>query len=220
VLSRRAAPDPGQVPLRRPAGAMRRLASAALVATAVAVGLFTVSGKAPAGSTALLASHDLAAGAMLGADDVDVVSRPAGQLPSGALGTSGEVVGRVLASAARKGEVLTDVRLVGPALVDSLAPGQVAIPVRVADAAAAALVRPGDHVDVLVAVEGTAAAQTVVTAATVLTRPDVTGAGGLLEASSDDGRGGLVVLGVLRQDAGPLAGAAALGPLSLTLRGS
>jgi pilus assembly protein CpaB len=198
---------------------MRRLASAALVATAVAVGLFTVSVKAPAGTAALLASHDLGAGAMLGANDVEVVSRPAGQLPSGALKASGEVVGRVLASAARKGEVLTDVRLVGPALVDSLAPGKVAIPVRVADAEAAALVRPGDHVDVLVAVEGTTAAQTVVTAATVLARPEVTGAGSLL-GSGDDGRGGLVVLGVLRQDAGALAGAAALGPLSLTLRGS
>jgi pilus assembly protein CpaB len=220
VLSRRTAPDPGQVPLRRPAWGMRRLASAALVATAVAVGLFTMSGKTPAGTPTLLASRDLAAGATLRADDVEVVSRPEGQLPSGALTTSGEAVGRVLAAAARKGEVLTDVRLVGPALVDSLAPGAVAIPVRVADAAAAALVGPGDHVDVLVAVEGTAAAQTVVTAATVLARPDATGAGGMLDASGDDGRGGLVVLGVLREDAGALAGAAALGPLSLTLRGS
>jgi Flp pilus assembly protein CpaB len=198
---------------------LRRLVSAALVATAVAVGLWATSGASPAGAPTVVASHDLAAGATLGADDVEVVSRPGGQRPSGALTTSSDVVGRVLASAARQGEVLTDVRLVGPALVDSLVPGQVAIPVRVADAAAAALVGPGDHVDVLVAVEGTAAAQTVVSGATVLTRPDATGAGGLLGASGDDGRGGLVVLGVLRQDAGALAGAAALGPLSLTLRG-
>jgi pilus assembly protein CpaB len=207
------------VPLRRRTGAWRRLASAALVATAFSVGLFALSEPAPAGTPVLLASHDLAAGATLAADDVQVVARPAGQLPSNALTAPGDVVGRVLASAARRGEVLTDLRLVGPSLVDALAPGEVAIGVRVADAAAAALVGPGDQVDVLVAVEGAATAQTVTSAATVLARPSAAGAGGLLGGSTDDGRGGLVVLGVARRDASALAGAAALGPLSLTLRG-
>jgi pilus assembly protein CpaB len=191
-----------------------------MVAAAVATGLFTLSGRAPAGTPVLVASHELAAGATLAAGDVQVASRPAGDLPSGALSMPTEVVGRVLASAARQGEVLTDVRLVGPALVDALAPGEVAIGIRVADAAAAALVGPGDEVDVLVAVEGAATAQTVATGATVLARPDAGSAGGFLGPVADDGRGGLVVLAVPRQDANALAGAAAQGPLSLTLVGA
>jgi Flp pilus assembly protein CpaB len=194
-----------------------------MVAAAVATGLSTLSGKPPAGTPVLLASHDLAAGATLAAGDVDLVSRPAGDVPAGVLTAPSDAVGRVLASAARQGEVLTDVRLVGPALVDALAPGEVAVGVRVADAAAAALVGPGDQVDVLVAVEGAGTARTVATGAVVLARPaagGAGGAGGLLGGSTDDGGGGLVVLGVAREDANALAGAAAQGPLSLTLEGA
>lgn len=189
------------------------------MAAAVGTGLFTLSGSPPAGTPVLLASHQLAAGATLTAGDVELVSRPAGDLPSGVLTSPGDAVGRVLASAARPGEVLTDVRLVGPALVDALAPGEVAVGVRVADPAAAALVGPGDRVDVLVAIEGAVTAQTVARGATVLARPAAAGAGGLLGGSGDDGRGGLVVLAVARPDANVLAGAAAQGPLSLTLGG-
>jgi Flp pilus assembly protein CpaB len=191
-----------------------------MVAAAVATGLFALSGKPPAGTPVLLASHDLAAGATLAAGDVDLVSRPAGDVPAGVLTAPTDAVGRVLASAARQGEVLTDVRLVGPALVDALAPGEVAVGVRVADAAAAALVGPGDQVDVLVAVEGAGTARTVATGAVVLARPAAGGGGGLLGGSTDDGAGGLVVLGVAREDANALAGAAAQGPLSLTLEGA
>jgi Flp pilus assembly protein CpaB len=199
---------------------VRRLASAALVAAAVATGLLVLSDPAPAGTAVLVASRDLAAGTVLTAPDVRVDRRPPGDLPDGTLGSARDVVGRVLASGARRGEVLTDVRLVGPSLVDTLAPGQVAVPVRIADAAVAALVAPGAHVDVLVAVEGGGPAQTVVTDATVLAIPASTGSGGLLGSTSDDGRGGLVVLGAGGQDARALAGAGAQGPLSLTLRGT
>ena len=220
MLSGRLPHDPGRVPLRPRTGTVRRLAAAALLATAVATGLLAVSDPAPAGTPALLASHDLAAGTVLTAGDLTVESRPRAQLPDGALTSSGAVVGRVLAAGARRGEVLTDARLVGPSLVDTLPPGQVAVPVRVADAAIAALVSPGDHVDVLVAVEGAGTAQTVVTDATVLARPGPAGLGGLLGTPGDDGRGGLVVLGAAVADARALAGAAAQGPLSLTLRGT
>jgi pilus assembly protein CpaB len=223
VLKRRTPRDPGRVPLRRRTGTVRRLASAALVAAAVATGLLALSDPPPAGTPVLLVARDLAAGTVLGPGDVQLTPRPADQLPDGTLTSARGVVGRVLASGARRGEVLTDVRLVGPSLVDTLAPGQVAVPVRVADAAAAALVAPGDHVDVLVAVDGAGPAQTVVTDATVLARPGSTGSsasGGLLGTPSDDGQGGLLVLGAGPQDARALAGAAAQGPLSLTLRGT
>jgi pilus assembly protein CpaB len=220
VLSRRPPPDPGRVPLRRRTGTVRRLVSAALVAAAVATGLLALSDPAPAGTPVLVASRDLAAGTVLDAGDVQLDPRPPADLPDGTLASTRDVAGRVLASGARRGEVLTDVRLVGPSLVDTLAPGQVAVPVRIADAAAAALVAPGAHVDVLMAVEGGGPAQTVVTDATVLAIPASAGPGGLLGSTSDDGRGGLVVLGAGGQDARALAGAAAQGPLSLTLRGT
>lgn len=208
------------MPLRRRTGTVRRLASAALVVAGVATGLLALSDPPPAGTPVLLASHDLAAGTVLVAGDVQLAPRPPAELPDGTLASTRDVVGRVLASSARRGEVLTDVRLVGPALVDSLAPGEVALPVRVADAAVAALVAPGDHVDVLVALEGGGPAQTVVTDATVLARPGSPASGGLLGSRSDDGHGGLVVLAASAVDARTVAGAAALGPLSLTLRGS
>jgi pilus assembly protein CpaB len=190
------------------------------VTAAIATGLLALSDPAPAGTPVLVAARDLAAGTVLTARDIELDARPPADLPDGTLASTRDVVGRVLASGARRGEVLTDVRLVGPSLVDTLAPGQVAVPVRIADAAAAALVAPGAHVDVLAAVEGGGPAQTVVTDATVLAIPTSTGSGGLLGSTSDDGRGGLVVLGAGGRDARALAGAAAQGPLSLTLRGT
>jgi Flp pilus assembly protein CpaB len=197
---------------------MRRVLSAVLVACAAAVALTALARPAPSGVPALVATHDLAPGSALAPDDVRLASRARAQLPHGYLQAPGEAIGRVLASGARAGEVLTDVRLVGPRLVDSLAPGQVAAPLRVADASAAALVGPGDHVDVLVAADGTGAARTVVRSATVLVRPPPGDGGGVLGAPTDDSRGGLLVLGVGSGEAEALAGAAAQGPLSLALR--
>ncbi len=217
-MSRGPARDPGRVPLRRRRWALRRVVAAVLVAGAATVALLVLTSPTPAGVPALVAARDLAPGSALGPDDVRLASRALGQLPQGYLRAPDEAVGRVLASGARAGEVLTDVRLVGPHLVDSLAPGQVAAPVRVADASAVALVGPGDRVDVLVGVDGTGSARTVVRSATVLVRPQPEAGGGVLSTPTDDSRGGLLVLGVESQQAEALAGAAAQGPLSLALR--
>jgi Flp pilus assembly protein CpaB len=192
--------------------------SALLLATSVAVALVAVSRPAPPGASVLLAAHDLAPGVTLDGDDLREASRPSGTLPDGALTSTDQAVGRVLASGARGGEVLTDVRLVGPGLVDVLPPGEVAAPVRIADASAAALLVAGATVDVLVAVEGGMSAQTVVHDATVLTRPQPSASGGLL-GPEDDAAGALVVLATTADEARSLAGAAARGPLSLALRG-
>lgn len=210
--------DPGQVPLRRRRWALRRVLSALLVAVAATVTLVVLTRPAPAGVPVLVAAHDLAPGSVLTPDDVKLAPRSRAQLPDGTVPSSDAAVGRVLSAGARTGEVLTDVRLVGPRLVDTLAPGEVAAPVRVADAAVARLVGPGDRVDVLVAVEGTGGARTVVRSATVLARPDTAGGGGMLGGPADDDRGGLLVLGVGSGDAEALAGASAQGPVSLALR--
>jgi Flp pilus assembly protein CpaB len=68
------------------------------------------------------------------------------------------VLGRLVAGPVRRGEPLTDVRLLGPSLLAAVArgPDVVAVPVRFADAGAAALLRPGDRVDVLAAPPDTA----------------------------------------------------------------
>ncbi len=76
--------------------------------------------------------------------------------PDGALTAVTEVVGRPLAGAVRRGEVLTDSRVVGADGPDP-GPGRVAIAVRPADPAIVQLLQPGLAVAVMVLSEtGTA----------------------------------------------------------------
>ncbi|MEU6849246.1 hypothetical protein ABZ901_04830 [Actinacidiphila alni] len=91
-------------------------------------------------------------------------------------------------------------------------------PVRIADAAAVALLRPGDHVDVL------ASSRVVAASATVVTVPDRTGGSStagdsaVSDTVSGSGNGGaLVVLAVPRRIAAALSGAAVTTPLAVTL---
>jgi Flp pilus assembly protein CpaB len=185
------------------------------VAAAVVVGVLAFTGPAPSGTPVLLVARDLPPGEVVEPADVTLAARPAADVPEGALTRADEAVGRVLTSAARSGEVLPDVRVLGPSLLDRLGAGQVAVPVRIADAAVTALVRPGDTVDVVVA--GDTGARLVADAATVLALPQSDDGSGLL-GGTGGGAGGLVVLAVSRGDAVALPGAAAQGPLSLSLR--
>jgi pilus assembly protein CpaB len=71
-------------------------------------------------------------------------------MPAGASRRAAGLIGRTAAGAVRRGETLTDARIVGPGLTAGLRPGEsAAVPVRLADPDAAALIRPGDRVDVL-----------------------------------------------------------------------
>jgi len=206
------------VPLRRQRRGLRRLASAGLAAAALAGALQVLAPDPAAGVLAVVLARDLAAGAVIGPQDLRSVHLPAGMLPRGAVGAV-QARGHLMASAGRSGEVLTDARLVGPGLLVGQDPDRVAAPVRVADPAAAALVSPGDRVDVLLATQGRADAEVVVRSATVLARLLApTSGSGLLGGSVDTASGGLLVLAVSAPDAAALAGAAARGALSLTLR--
>lgn len=214
--------DPRQVPLRRQRPGLRRLASAGLAAAALAGVLRVLAPDPVAGVPALVLAKDLAAGTQIEADDLRPVLLPATLLPRGAL-SAAQAIGHLMASAGRSGEVLTDARLVGPGLLAGQDPSRVAAPVRVADPAAAALVWPGDLVDVLLATEGRAVAEVVVRAATVLARPSApTSGSGLIGGGAgnpgDLTSGGLLVLAVAAPDAAALAGAAARGALSITVR--
>ena len=113
-----------------------------------------------------------------------------------------------MAGPVRAGEPLTDVRLLGAALLPD--GPEVATPVRVAERATAALVRPGDVVDVLSAAPDGGAAASVVSAVRVLAVP---------LADGDPGEGALLVLAATRSAAARLAAAAVTGRLSVVVHG-
>lgn len=120
----------------------RRLLAGVLALLAVVLGLQAARPAAPPTASLTVARHDLPAGAVLTADDLTTVAVPPDAVPAGAQRSAD---GRVLASALRRGEPITDRRLVGPGLTAGH-PDLVAVPVRLPDAGMAALLRVGDHV--------------------------------------------------------------------------
>ncbi len=196
--------------LQRALSRHRVLLAAGLAAGSVATAV-TALAPPPAPTTAVLvAARDLSPGVPLAAADLRTVALPAGRAPSGALRDPADAAGRLVPGPVRAGEPLTDVRLLGPGL---LPPGrEVATPVRVAERATAALVHPGDVVDVLSATPdgSAAAAATVVTAVRVLSVP---------LGDDDPGEGALLVLAATRSAAARLAAAAVTGRLSVVVHG-
>lgn len=192
--------------LLRAAARHRALLAAGLAAASVAAGLSAAVPAAPRTVAVLSAAHDLAAGAMLGPDDLVTAELPPELVPAGALVDATAVAGRLVAGPVREGEPLTDVRLLGAGLLP--AGSDVAVPVRLAEPATGALVRAGDTVDVLsAAAEG---ASVVATRLPVLSVPDLGDAAG---------EGALVVLAASRSTAARLAAAAVTGRLSVVVHG-
>ena len=197
-------------------GGPRRLLAALCVGVAVLAAVKAVA--PPADRTVLVwaAARDLSGGSPLTAHDLRSIALPVAAVPAGVLHAGTQIIGRLLAAPVRQGEPLTDVRLLGPALLTALPdPGLVAVPVRVADgSAAAALVHPGDLVDVL-AVDDAATGRvggrpvTVASAVRVVAVPAHGGVAG-------DG-GGLVVVAASRVQAAALAAASVGARLSLAL---
>ncbi|MCV7440905.1 flagella basal body P-ring formation protein FlgA [Mycobacterium paraense] len=128
----------------------RRVTAAGLV---VLAGVATLRSD-PGGDDAdvVVAARDLRPGAALTADDVRLEKRSATTIPDGSRSDVATVVGSMLASPTRRGEVLTDVRLLGSRLAESTAgPGARIVPLHLADGALIDLIRVGDVVDVLAA---------------------------------------------------------------------
>ena len=200
--------------LQRALSRHRILLAAGLAAAAVAAGLTAVAPPQEPRVLVLTAAHDLAAGAALLPEDLVAVAVPSALLPAGALQDTAHAVGRLAAGPVRRGEQLTDVRLLGAALLPremggsaGRAGSEVAVPVRVAEPLVAALVQPGDRVDLLAAsAEGGSAAATVAAAVRVLSVPAV---------RDDTGEGTLVVVAADRPTAARLAAAAVTSRLSL-----
>lgn len=195
----------------------RRLAAALLAAGALVLALAPAT---PPPATAveehltavLVAARDLPAGLSIGPGDLRPEQRTSDQLPEGALSPGADVVGRVVTGSVRRSEVITDLRLLGPGLSASLGAGVVASPIRLVDLDVAALLRPGDRIDVLAATDDASTAVVVAAGVVVLAVP--------LAESEDSERAqplGLVVVAVDQETAGRLAAATASSTLTATL---
>lgn len=145
-----------------------------------------------------LTAAALAASAAHGTAPPQVVAAPHGPAPT---------------ASARVGSHAASV----PAAHDA-ADALVRAPVRIADAAAVALLRPGDHVDVLASSRVVAASATVVTVPDHTGGPSAAGDSAVPDTVSGSGNSGaLVVLAVPRRIAAALSGAAVTTPLAVTL---
>jgi pilus assembly protein CpaB len=201
----------------RAIGGRRRLLAASFLAVAVAAGLQAVRPDAVPTVTVWAAAHDLNGGRPLSAADVRTVALPVAAVPAGALRAGSRVVGRLLAAPMRRGEPLTDVRLLEPALLSTLSDHNlVAVPIRIADGSAAALVRPGDVVDVLAVTDPTAGGAAGAATATALASGLRVLAVPARDRSSGDDAG-LVVVASTRAQATALAQASSTTRLSLAI---
>ncbi|UJW35002.1 hypothetical protein L3Q67_15210 [Saccharothrix sp. AJ9571] len=189
-----------------------RVSLAALLAlTAVAIALSPVfMPPGPAGEPTLVAARDLSPGTLLAPADTKVIHIPGELRPSGALSGFRESGERLLTSAARAGEPLTDVRLVSPSHGP---PGTSTVPIRLADPDVADLLHPGTRVDVVAA---DAHRRQLASAVTVVTVVTPTGDSPKLRSNSTQGP--LVLIAVPSDAATPLASAALDTPVTITLR--
>jgi pilus assembly protein CpaB len=169
--------------------------------------------RPPPRTPVLVAARDIPGGVPLQRAAVRIARLPASLVPAGALRSADAAVGRTVGAPLRRGEPITDVRLVGTALAASLAgTGAVAAPVRLVDADTAALLRPGDAVDVLAAPQhgDSGSARVVAPDARVMAVPPPD------PDSTVDGA--LVVLAMSENAARTVAAAATSGQITVTLR--
>lgn len=182
---------------------LRRTAAAVLVG--IAVLLVAAPRAGPAGVPVLVTAVELPAGATVRGADLAVREWPAELVPAGTLRSPDAADGRVLVGAAHAGEPLTDLRLVGAGPVPS---GAAAVPVRIADAAVAALLVPGNRVDVV-----TVAAQSEQPAVLAVDAPVLA-----VLAEEKGARGRLVLVGMSRDAATRVASATLTDQVTITLR--
>ncbi len=213
----------------------RQLLAALLVGVAALLTISLVRPAAPSTTPILVASRTLPAGHAL--TDGDLLSTPwpdsIGEPPATA--ELDQLRGRVTAGPVAAGEPVSLTRVVGPGLLEltgsaSADPtGFVAAPVRLADAGQAALIRPGDIVDVIAARAidgGGQSADLVASDVRVITIAAEAGGGSSLLSSSGDSTsassepGNLIVLAVTSAVATELAAAATRSRLSVVLKPS
>lgn len=182
----------------------RRLLAAGLAAGALALAIEAASPAPPATTPVTVAAKDLRGGAVVNGSDVTTAKLPPDAVPDRAL-TRSDVIGRTLAGPMTKGEVLTDVRVVGESMTAGWGSAMTAVPVRLADAGAAALLSPGDRIDVVAAgVDGAGGVDVVAYGVPVLT----------VTKSKQLSGGGLVMVAASADQATSIAGAAVASQLT------
>lgn len=146
--------------------------AALLLGIAAFAALEVLKPVAPPTVTVVTARHDLAAGSVLSARDVAETSFPAELAPAHRAGAA-ELIGKTLNGAVARGSVLTTSALAGTAWAE-LPRGFAAVPARISDVAIAALLQPGQRVD-LAAVDPRAPSEAhrLVSGAVVLAVPSV-----------------------------------------------
>lgn len=190
---------------------LRRIAAVALLLLAAALAVLPAPGPTHGDVSVVTAAHDIAPGRALRADDVALRSVSAEVVPAGALTDPTAVRGRILAGAARSGEILTDVRVTGPALTH-LAGGDgehAAVPIPLSDLAVAGLIRPGRRVDVIAA-GGSGPPDVLARNAAVLAVRAV-------DDGSDD-RNHQIIVGLPTDEAAAVASASLTRSVTVTLR--
>ncbi|WP_265443740.1 SAF domain-containing protein [Flexivirga meconopsidis] len=176
----------------------RRVLAGLLLAVAVACVVSAVRPADPPTRAVTVAARDLAAGHRLTAADVREVRWPAGTAQPGAV-TASTAPGRVLVAPIRAGEALTTSRVRGTRSWAPAPAGDVVISVPADRSGLAAVLQPGDRVDVI----DTAQGATVADRATVLTTvgPTAGSAAGPLSGSAGAERSGQVLLAMPAGDA-------------------
>jgi SAF domain len=146
-MSRPSRPLPGLTgPARRARWrrrVLRRLLSAGLAATAVALVVLELRPPTEPLAPLLVAAREVPAGTVLADADLRVDHVPRCCLPPGALASTTDAVGRRVGAGLARGEGLTASRLVPRGALDGLPAGRVALHVVSADPAAVDLLSPG-----------------------------------------------------------------------------
>ncbi|MGV8965537.1 MAG: SAF domain-containing protein [Cellulomonas sp.] len=246
-LTLRSAPSsspPSRVVRRTPAHRWRLLAwrlrfpvAATLLGVAAALGVGQLR-PAPAVTVPIVvAARELSPGGALTAADLRVVRLPPALVPRGAHPRPADVVGHRLVVAAPPGLPLVDALLAGDRLATAGPAGSVVAPIRLTDPAVAALLRPGDRIDVLAAAgsaDGEPVVRRLAEHAIVLVNPGPGapttsdggggGAGGLLGGGTLGGGTGaasdeLTLVAVTPAEATALAGASSWAGLSAVVVG-
>lgn len=151
----------------------------------------------------VVAARDLAAGDRLGPDDLRTVALPAALVPAGTA-PAGDLAGREVTVDVPAGLPLVEGLLDGGRFGLDPPSGTVTVPVRLVDPAVAAMLRPGDHIDLVAPTDGLAV-----------------GAGsGDGDAGGSDGAPGVLAAGALVLDVITAEAADDEGPLDWTAAGT
>ena len=163
-------------------------------------------------STVVRTSRQLAGGAVVADSDLSVAQAWPADVPAGAYTDRSSVVGQTLAAPVAKGQMLTPLAVTSGRT--GIGAGRVMAPLRLGDAGMAALLHPGDVVDVVAADAESARATVVADGVRVITVPHERDDPG----TEPESGGALVLLDVDRATAAVLARAAVSATLTVVWR--